>query len=89
MKQVTFKKNHPSGLKSGWTGSLGDQHADRLHKEGYVTIDGTDDNVPEPEFMDHALTKKDIKDGVYPGIAADAKVGDVIQIPNPKYVPNE
>jgi hypothetical protein len=90
MKQVTFKKDHVSGIKAGHTASLGDKHAERLRDEGFVDIEG---DAPgggdkEPETIEHTLTKADIKGNKYPGIAEDAKPGDVIQIPNPKYVEN-
>ncbi len=86
--QVTFLKDHPSGIKAGFTTVLGDKHAARLADEGYVSVGENQKANDEPEFIDYVLTKKDIKEKTYPGIPDDAKVGDVIQIPNPNYVPN-
>lgn len=91
MKMVTFKKDHVSGIKAGRSVPLGDKHAERLKAEGYVTIEGDADDLGndlEPEMLDYTLTKADIRGNKYPGITDDAKPGDVIQIPNPKYVPN-
>lgn len=91
MKTVTFIKDHPSGFKVGASRSLGDKHADRLVSEGYCTAGESDDSGAEdkePEMIDYALTKRDIKNRTYPGISDDAKPGDIIQVPNPKYVPN-
>ena len=90
MKQVTFIKDHPSGIKEGSSRTLGDKHADRLAAEGYVTAGESDQSGKElePETVPYTLAKKDIKDKVFPNIPEDAKPGDTIEVPNPKYVPN-
>ena len=87
MKTVTFIKKHPCGIAAGKQFNFANAHADRLKAEGYVRIDGeTKDSGPEPETIPYKLTKKDIQQGTYPGIPEDAKPGDEIQIPNPKFV---
>lgn len=88
MTSVTFKKDHPCGIKAGKTFTFGNAHAARLEKEGYVKIDSVVDGPEdkEPPTIKHTLTKADIKNGTYPGIADDAKAGDEIDIPNPKFV---
>lgn len=88
MKDVTFIKRHISGIPEGTKKTLHNDHADRLAKEGYVEIDGEEKPDPvEPEFLEHKLTKKDIKEGVVGLIqlTPEHKVGDVIEVPNPAF----
>ena len=89
--QVNFLKDHPSGIKQGASANLEDNHAKRLVKEGYCEADGVDPealkleddkNKVEPETIEYTITEKDdTKKGPFKG----RKVGDKVQVPNPKF----
>lgn len=84
MKTVTFIKDHPVGIKEGRTITVQDHDAQRWHDQGYVDL-GEDAGQDEPEMIDHTVTKKDLKENPT-WVGMGHKVGQVIQVPNPKFI---